>query len=304
MIAVLPVLFFAAPVLGQSGGNARPLTAEPGEKWVIRWNRSDDFNGDAVDWRKWNKAPENFGAWIWDNESNVSVSDGFLTITVRRVSRTDELPSARKKRAGRSSPFTSGMLKSYATGTYGYYEARIKGAPVFPGVCPAFWLYSRIDDSLIRKGDVRYCEVDIVELTQRGGREKGNERIMDHNLHAILSNGGKGVAGRDWQRPNDERFRGNQANEYKAPFDPREGFHTYGCMVGRGQIVWYVDGVEVGRKSNEYWHREMNVALSLGLRAPYAKFEDNRLVPNEDHPAEELPTSMKVDYVRVWELEE
>jgi hypothetical protein len=51
------------------------------EKWVIRWNRSDDFNGNVVDWRRWNKTPENFTAWIWDNESNVSVSDGLLTMT-------------------------------------------------------------------------------------------------------------------------------------------------------------------------------------------------------------------------------
>ena len=120
--------------------------------------------------------------------------------------------------------------------------------------------------------------------------------------HTILSNGGKGIKGRQWQRPNNERFKKSQANEYKAPFDPREDFHTYGCMVSRDEIVWYVDGVEVGRKKNQYWHRKMNVALSLGLRAPYAKFENNRLVPNEKHPANNLPTSMKVDYVRVWEL--
>ena len=299
------ILLFAlstTPALAQTARNARPLTAEPTEGWVIRWNRSDDFNGNEIDWRKWNKTPENFGAWTWDNGSNVSVSDGVLAITVRRVSQTGKAPQAPKNKRGRSSPFTSGMLKSYATGTYGYYEARIKGAPVFPGVCPAFWLYSRIDDTLTREGDVRYSEIDIVELTQRGSNAQGNERIMDHNLHTILSNGAKGVAGRQWQRP--ERFKAGQANEYKAPFDPREDFHTYGCKVSRDEIVWYVDGVEVGRKKNQYWHRKMNVALSLGLRAPYARFTDNRLVPNEGHPADELPTLMLVDYVRVWELEE
>jgi hypothetical protein len=125
---------------------------------------------------------------------------------------------------------------------------------------------------------------------------------MDHNLHAILSNGGSGLAGRQWQRPNDERFKKSQATEYKAPFDPREDFHIYGCQVTPEEIIWYVDGVEVSRKNNRYWHRNMNVALSLGLRAPYVKFENNRLVPNENHPASGLPSSMMVDYVRVWEL--
>ncbi|GEM_PF-989906 len=278
------------------------LNATPAERRTIRWDRSDDFNGNAVDWRKWNKAPENFGAWIWDNEANVSVSNGVLIITARYVSPADKLPQAPTNGPGSSALFTSGMLKSYAADTYAYYEARIKGAPVFPGVCPAFWLYSRIDDSLTEKGTVRYSEVDIVELTQRGGNATGNERIMDHNLHAILSNGRKGVAGRQWQRP--EQFKASQANEYNAPFDPREDFHTYGCKVGRNDIVWYVDGIEVGRKRNLYWHRKMNVALSLGLRAPYAKFENNRLVPTESHPTDKLPTSMMVDYVRVWELDE
>lgn len=34
-----------------------------------------------------------------------------------------------------------------------------------------------------------YSEIDIVEMTQRQSQKEGNERITDHNLHAILSNG-------------------------------------------------------------------------------------------------------------------
>ena len=63
----------------------------------------------------------------------------------------------------------------------------------------------------------------------------------------------------------------------------------------------YVDGVEIGRKNNVYWHRQMNVALSLGLRAPCAIFQQNRLVPAANQPSEGFPTSMKIDNVRVWE---
>lgn len=306
MKQLTPILFLpllaSTPVHAQTDRNARPLNAKPSEKWVIRWNRSDNFNAPSVDWRKWNKTPENFGTWAWNNKANVSVAGGLLSITVRREARLRKPTPASKNGRVRWSPFTSGMLKSYATGTYGYYEARIKGAPVFPGVCPAFWLYSRIDDSLTRKGAVRYSEVDIVELTQRGNKAAGNEQITDHNLHTILSNGRPGVAGRQWRRP--QRFKESQANEYRAPFDPRKGFHTYGCRVSREEISWYVDDVEIGRKKNLHWHRKMHVALSLGLRSPYARFENNRLVPNLQHPADEFPCSMQVDYVRVWELRE
>ncbi len=275
--------------MGQEGKNVRPLSAKEDEKWMIKWNRSDDFNKDEVNWKMWFKKPENFGAWTWDNEKNVSVKDGILTLTLR-------------KEKGEEAAYTSGMLKSYASGTYGYYEARINGAGLFPGACPAFWLYSKIDDSVVEKGKVRYSEIDIVEITQRGDAKEGNERIMDHNLHAILSNGEKGNKGREWRRPH--KFVEEQSLEYHAPFDPREDFHTYGCLVEQDEIVWYVDGVEVGRKKNVLWHRKMNVALSLGLRAPFAVFANNRLTPVKRAKGGAFPTSMKVDYIRVWEKSE
>lgn len=280
------------PTCGQTAKNVRPLTAEPGDPWVIRWDRSDDFSGPAVDWRKWQKTPEHFAAWKWDNETNVSISNGMLAITLRKRASGGH---------GSAPAYTSGMLKSYATGRYGYFEARIKAAPLFPGVSPAFWLYSRIDDSQMQPEAVRYCEVDVVELTQRNSHAEGNVRITDHNLHAILSNGKKGLAGRDWRRPDDPRYREAQALECRAPFDPREDFHTYGCRVDKEWIIWFVDGTEIGRKRNEFWHRPMSVALSLGLRAPYATWENNRLRANPEAGPEAFATSMLVDYVRVWE---
>jgi len=291
-VVLVPTADNACPIYGQTAKNVRPLTAKPGEQWVIRWNRSDDFSGSAVDWRKWQKTPANFPAWKWDNENNVSVSNGLLTITLRKQG--DGLAN--------SGAYTSGMLKSYTAGRYGYFEARIKAAPLFPGVCPAFWLYSRIDDSQTQPRTVRYCEVDIVELTQRNSHATGNVQISDHNLHAILSNGKNGLAGREWRRPHDPRYREAQALDYRAPFDPREDFHTYGCRIDKDSIIWFVDGVEVGRKRNELWHEPMSVALSLGLRAPYATWEDNRLKADPNAGPTEFDTSMVVDYVRVWEL--
>ena len=165
-------------------------------------------------------------------------------------------------------------------------------------------LYSTIDDSVLAPNEVRYCEIDIVELTQRQAHKTGNERIMDHNLHVILSNGKRGVPGRTWRCPHEPAYRDSQANEFIAPFDPRDDFHTYGCRVGKEEIIWYVDSVEVGRKPNQFWHRPMSVALSLGLRAPYVTWQDNRLVANEKASSGGFPTSMLVDYVRVWELKD
>ncbi len=279
----------------QTSRNNLPFTAQPTEKWKIRWDRSDDFNGDSVDWRKWNASPENFGAWVWDNDNKISVADGTVRLTMRKL---DE-PVTVGRRA--PTPYTSGMLKSHVKGTYGYYEARIKGAPLFPGVCPAFWLYSKIDDTILGEGETRYSEIDIVELTQRGDRLEGNERVADFNLHAILSNGKQGIVGRSWQRPNDARFKADQANEWKLPFDPRDDFHIYGCDVTPETITWFVDGQQVGQKPNRYWHREMNVAISLGLRPPYSIYTPKGFVPSDVDATDAFPTSMEVDYVRVWQ---
>ncbi|WP_182869249.1 family 16 glycosylhydrolase [Rhodopirellula sp. JC639] len=284
-----------AQLFAQTAKNSVPLSATDTDQWKIRWDRSDDFNGDSVDWQKWNKSPENFGAWVWDNENNVAVSGGVLQITMRRL----PTPVAKGRRP--PTPYASGMLKSHVTGTYGYYEARLKGAPLFPGVCPSFWLYSKIDDSIVTAGETRYSEVDIVELTQRGDRVEGNERIADCNLHAILSNGKPGLPGREWHRPNDERFKAEQANELRLAFDPRDDFHTYGCEITPETITWYIDGKPIGQKQNRYWHREMNVALSLGLRPPYSTYTVKGFVPSDIEANDAFPTTMEVDYVRVWD---
>ncbi|WP_235034044.1 family 16 glycosylhydrolase [Roseiconus lacunae] len=282
-------------LVAQTSKNNVPLSSTRADHWKIRWDRSDDFNGNEVDWKKWNESPENFGAWVWDNENNVSISGGVLKLMMRRLSS----PVAEGNRT--PTPYTSGMLKSHATGTYGYYEARMKGALLFPGVCPSFWLYSKIDDSIIAKDETRYSEVDIVELTQRGDRVAGNERIADCNLHAILSNGSPGIQGREWHRPNDERYRAEQANEVRLQFDPRLDFHTYGCEITPDTITWYIDGKEIGHKPNLHWHREMNVAISLGLRPPYATYTTKGFVPSIVEGTDEFPTEMEIDYVRVWD---
>ncbi|MCL7765098.1 family 16 glycosylhydrolase [Polaribacter sp. Z014] len=286
----------------------QPFTSKDGEKWTLKEDVSDEFDALNVDYKKWQKNPTHVQTWTWDNEKNVVLSDGSLKI----IARFDDEGADRRffdSCTKKSTPdfdlyFTSGMLKSYKKSVYGYYEARIKGAPLYPGLSPAFWMYSSIDDSLVKEGEVRYSEIDVVELTQRGTRVAGNERITDHNLHAIVSNGQKGGKGRVWMRPNDDKYRDKQRNENHASFDPRDDFHIYGCEVNEKEIIWFVDGVEIGRKANEFWHRPMNVALSLGIRNPYTIFKCNGFaVPPKPSLEEQkkFPSAMEVDYVRVWE---
>lgn len=45
----------------------------------------------------------------------------------------------------------------------------------------------------------------------------------------------------------------------------------------------------------------MNVALSLGLRPPYSTYTAKGFVPSDVEVKDEFPTTMEVDYVRVWD---
>ena len=280
------------------GNSQQPIaTSNPNDDWEIRWSASDEFNAPTPDWSKWIKTGNlpNTTAWKWDNENNVKINNGVAELTMRQNANNV---------SDNGTYFKSGILKSYNTFTYGYYEAKIKGAN-FPGsgVCPSFWLFSNFDYS-VPNGQTVYSEIDIVELQQYDWYEGHQDDVqdMDLNLHCVVMENGSGV----WRRP--KMYPDEQLNKWRASWDPRADFHIYGCEVNENEIIWYVDGVEVARKPNTYWYRPMNVTLSLGLRKPFVEFYDNRnnaVNPETDPEASAalpaMPTTMYVDYVRVWE---
>ncbi len=275
----------------------QPLTtSNPADEWIIKWSASDEFDNDSINWSKWIKGGNlpYTTAWKWDNEANVKIDKGVAELIMRHNANniSDE-----------GTYFKSGILKSYRTFTYGYFEAKIKGSELGEGVCPAFWLYSDFDHS-VEEGEPVYSEIDVVELQQFDWYKGHQDDIhdMDLNLHAVVKQDGESV----WRRP--KMYPDEQLNKWRAPFDPTKDFHIYGCEVNEEEIIWYVDGVEVARKPNTYWTRPMNVALSLGLRKPFVEFFNNRnnainpeTSPKASSKLSGMPASMYVDYVRVWE---
>lgn len=120
---------------------------------------------------------------------------------------------------------------------------------------------------------------------------------IDCNLHTVLIKDGKRV----WSRPN------NQPElcktHFDSPWNPRDDYHVYAVKNTKQEIVWYIDGNEVGRKPNLYWHLPMHVTLSLGLRYPFVTYKEGEMAPAADKTtADGFPTHMSVDYVRVWRL--
>ena len=228
-----------APAWLHSADPAPPVPSAPlGQtgKWAPKPAFSDEFDSDTVDPRKWNDSPSSWGPWTWD-KNNAFLKDGKLVL------RMVHEPHTRKN----TQPlfYKSGIIRSKLQRTYGYYEARIKGCSLFPGACPAFWLYS---DGKQTTGEVRYCEIDFVELQMNelnhATKERAPVNLIEMNLHLRLADKDGTVR---WVRPKmDPEL---CANSWMAPWDPREDFHVYGCDVTPETIVWYIDGNEVARKS-------------------------------------------------------
>lgn len=292
-LIVLTTLLQAASLFGQEAVPfGAPVGATSGP-WQFSKEHSDEFNGADVDRKKWNIDTKDFGPWSWEPE-HVTQNDGSLHI---------QMVHQDHQRGQQTLHYKSGLARNDRTITYGYFEARLKGCSRYPGACPSFWLYSIGPQNryAARDGEtVAYSEIDVVELQQSEFDFTAKKHFpvtrIDCNLHTTLIQDGKRV----WARP------GNRpeicANHFDSPWDPREDFHVYGVENTRDWITWYIDGKEVARKPNLYWHLPMHVTLSLGLRYPFVAYQDGgrKTVP-EKTTADGFPTTMSVDYVRVWQ---
>ncbi|WP_078061784.1 family 16 glycosylhydrolase [Catenovulum maritimum] len=280
---------------------------------------SDEFNANQINTSKWENAPKSLviGAWSFVPE-NTYVKNGVLNIDVTQETHTrpfhdscwDGVAGGSAKLTQRELYYKSGAIRTAADTVYGFYEAKIKGVKMFPGLSPAFWLYSDghpFPDSHV-EGSVDYSEIDIVELQQADwhGPKKDDAdpvNVMDHNLHArIVGKNGKKI----WRRP--KAFRETQLLNYHAPFDPSEDFHTYAVENRKDRIFWYVDGNLVGSKANLFWHRPMHLILSMGLRRHFIKFNGKcqRADPHPDNVTKKgFPedANMQIEYVRSWQIE-
>ncbi|MFG0253738.1 MAG: kappa-carrageenase [Rhodopirellula sp. JB053] len=275
--------------------SARPAPAsDPTNSgdWIFREDISDDFDGEAIDLDKWNIDTEDWGTWSWEPE-NAYQSEGAIHL---KMIQEDH------QRGDKKLAYKSGIARQYATITYGYFEARVKGCNRFPGASPAFWLHSKGPENRYhaKNGEtVAYSEIDVIELQQGEfnfeTKKNTGVDVIDCNLHAVLIRNGK----RQWIRPGTHPE--TNKNEYHASFDPREDFHIYAVENTPDFVIWYIDGEEIARKPNLYWHLPMHITLSLGLRRPFENYQDGARVAVLDKTTQEgFPTEMIVDYVRVW----
>ncbi len=252
--------------------NAQKPISDPNGTWNLLSDYSDEFSSTSLDATKWDNNINNFGVWTWD-PSNVYLNNGTMHIRMVNEQNTS---------GGVTYYFKSGAARQKKEITYGYFEAKVKGCPKWPGVCPAFWMYSV--NQPVTNG-VKYNEVDFMEIQQR----QFNIKTIDCNLHLERVINGSAV-------------RTDPPTVYNAPFAPNDGFHIYGCDVTPSKITFYIDGVEVGSQVNDYFILPMRIILSMGLRPPLMKYlSDGSREPIAILNEPGFPTEMEVDYVRVWQ---
>lgn len=243
----------------------QPLSAT-GQTWALQSEFSDEFGGPSLDVGKWNNDISDWGLWSWE-PGNVRVEDGLLKLRLQYAEH-----DAMRKGGSKKLFYTSGAIRSKAPPIrYGYFETRLKAAPLYPGASPAFWLF--------RSESNVWTEMDF-ELTQ-------STRVQLAGANCFVFRHRKFTTRR---APGDQRPFISEARDADTKADPRADFHVYGIEWEESQIRWYIDGRLVRTRKNDFWDQPLDLVVSLGLRHPYAA------KPSPDG----FPTEFEVDYVRVW----
>lgn len=292
--------FAAVLVLGsvepQRDTNGPVLPLHPGPNaWQLVSDLSDEFDASGVDTSKWFTTMKPWGDRAWTPE-NVIQKDGLLHVLATYEPHTNK---------GERFFYKLGILQSLKKTTYGLFEARVKGCSRFPGLCPAFWLYSNgkaASDFNPRFPKVTYSEIDIFEIQQGLWHPEFKQTVgsnyIDLNLHTRIINAeGKEI----WQRPNS--LPDVCRHGWEAPWNPADDYHIYGCENTPEKITWFIDGKPVAEARNLYWHLPMSVTFTMELRPPLIKWagEEGRVPVPEASTPDGFPTEMLVDYVRVWQ---
>lgn len=244
-----------------------PAAVTGGAIWKLIFG--DDFAGIGVDPSKWNVQDNStFGSSNNELErymkANTVVKDG----TLRLIAKAEDTAGGYH--------YTSGMVTTRAQGgtekfkfLHGYAEVRMrlgKGG----GLWPAFWLVGAQGGP----SWPAYGEVDVVEIY-------GSDSSIESNFHKAGGNIGAG---------------------HHAIGSPQD-WHTYGIRWEGNRLQWVYDGkvvrtyVAANAADIAALGYEHTMILNLAVGGAPEKWHgwDRTWAPGE------LPATLEVDYVRVWQ---
>ena len=239
------------------------------DDYVLVWH--DEFNdpaGTPPDADKW--APRHLGPRrdaINVEEAARHDGHGHLLITTTR----HEPPASQPAATQPAKPeYHTGMISTADEfePTFGYFECRYQ-VQTQPGHWSAFWLQSPTMGRPVGEPAKAGVEIDVIEYL-------ATPKYRDKALHTIHWDG----YGED-----------HTSRHVNTPLPGLgEGFHTFGLEWTPTEYVFYVDGQETGRMNEAVSKRSEYMLLSMEV----GKWAD-------DIAAAELPDSMVIDYVRVWQ---
>lgn len=255
-----------APSLTQA---ERPLQPERKLVW------EDTFDGDSLDYSKWEIEQNAFGGGnqelqiYTDRSENVRVAEGKLVIEARRDNAVV---------TGTTREYSSGRLRTKHRGDWRYGRIEVFAKlPKGRGLWPAIWMLPTDDKygSWASSG-----EIDIMEM--RGQ----TPNVVLGTLHY----------GRPW--PDNS----HSGDEYQLPQgDFSDDFHLFAVDWREGEIRWYIDGKHVQTQTK--WHssggpfpapfdQRFHLLLNLAVGGEFLG------PPDASTP---FPARMEVDFVRVYQ---
>ena len=230
----------------------------------------DEFDGDALDTRIWQKCKQYKDAWnryMSDREDLVQVRDG--TLVMSGVANSDTNADPR--------PFLTGGVRSNGKGLMqlGKAEMRVRFEDQ-KGAWPALWMLGDVPDAQGRRWPWN-GEIDIVERLN-------SDPFMYQTVHT------------GWTYVHKHKDDPPHA-AFKVPIR-QGGWNVYGLEITPDALIWYVNGTETFRyprtqeSGSEQWPFvvPMHFLMDMQLGGNWAGEVD----------ASTLPVRMYVDWIRVW----
>ncbi|MDO7874212.1 family 16 glycosylhydrolase [Hymenobacter sp. ASUV-10] len=254
---------------------AHPASAQTQCQQLV-WSDEFTTTGDLSKWRVYEGDGCEMNLCNFGNNelqvyraANATVTGGYLNITARAQNSTQ---------GGRSYNYTSAKLLSKTatnalqTFRYGRMEASIK-LPSAQGVWPAFWMLAD-PNNWPNTG-----EIDIMEAKHR------NPTSVAGTVH--YNAGGARYTSR----------------EYNGNVNLSVGFHTYAVEWGPNVVRWYIDNTLYHTATPQttqggswpFNTGNFYLMLNAAVGGPNTPFTGNQPATASDYP-----TTMQVDYVRVY----
>ncbi|MDA3926752.1 MAG: glycoside hydrolase family 16 protein [Kiritimatiellae bacterium] len=82
----------------------------------------------------------------------------------------------------------------------------------------------------------------------------------------------------------------NQGCQQRVPFDFHTDFHVYGFLWTPKEMVWFLDGIEMFRRNNDYYKTALHIMFDCEIMKGWV----------EEPKLEDLPATFYVDYMRLW----